>query len=129
MGCDLPWFEVPPSPLHSGNIKIFKAILDLCNILLPQVESAAHAALMKALWADTAFLAGQGVMDYSLIVGVDSPNGALVVGIIDFLRQVCTIFFPPYPIPVAGNVQLLTHWSICALALLITTRHCAAAHT
>lgn len=44
---------------------------------------------MKALWADTAFLAGQGVMDYSLLVGVDSPNGALVVGIIDFLRQVC----------------------------------------
>lgn len=43
---------------------------------------------MKALWADTAFLAGQGVMDYSLLVGVDSPNGALVVGIIDFLRQV-----------------------------------------
>lgn len=54
----------------------------------PQVESAAHQALMKALWADTAFLAGQGVMDYSLLVGVDSPNGALVVGIIDFLRQV-----------------------------------------
>lgn len=53
-----------------------------------QVESAAHQALMKALWADTAFLAGQGVMDYSLLVGVDSPNGALVVGIIDFLRQV-----------------------------------------
>ncbi|BDA49325.1 probable 1-phosphatidylinositol-3-phosphate 5-kinase FAB1C [Coccomyxa sp. Obi] len=51
------------------------------------VESSAHAALMKALWADTAFLAGQGVMDYSLIVGVDTPNGALVVGIIDFLRQ------------------------------------------
>ena len=53
-----------------------------------QVEPAAHEALMKALWADTAFLAGQGVMDYSLLVGVDSPNGALVVGIIDFLRQV-----------------------------------------
>ena len=54
----------------------------------PQVESGAHAALMRALWADTAFLAGQGVMDYSLLVGIDSPNGALVVGIIDFLRQV-----------------------------------------
>ncbi len=43
---------------------------------------------MAALWADTAWLAGQGVMDYSLLVGLDSPNGALVVGIIDFLRQV-----------------------------------------
>lgn len=50
---------------------------------------------MKALWADTAFLAGQGVMDYSLLVGVDSPNGALVVGIIDFLRQVRRIQTDP----------------------------------
>jgi len=52
-----------------------------------QVESGAHAALLAALWADTAFLAGQGVMDYSLLVGVDRPNRTLVVGIIDFLRQ------------------------------------------
>ena len=52
-----------------------------------QVESGAHAALLAALWADTAFLAGQGVMDYSLLVGVDRPGRVLVVGIIDFLRQ------------------------------------------
>ena len=32
-----------------------------------QVESAAQAALVKALWADTAFLAGQGVIVYSLM--------------------------------------------------------------
>ncbi len=51
------------------------------------MESGAHAALLAALWADTAFLAGQGVMDYSLLVGVDRPNRTLVVGIIDFLRQ------------------------------------------
>ena len=51
------------------------------------MESGAHAALMAALWADTAFLAGQGVMDYSLLVGVDRPGRVLVVGIIDFLRQ------------------------------------------
>lgn len=51
------------------------------------MESGAHAALLAALWADTAFLAGQGVMDYSLLVGVDRPGRVLVVGIIDFLRQ------------------------------------------
>ena len=52
------------------------------------MESGAHEALLAALWADTAFLAGQGVMDYSLLVGVDRPGRVLVVGIIDFLRQV-----------------------------------------
>ena len=57
------------------------------------MESGAHAALLAALWADTAFLAGQGVMDYSLLVGVDRPGRVLVVGIIDFLRQARS--YPP----------------------------------
>ena len=66
---------------------------------------------MKALWADTAFLAGQGVMDYSLIVGVDSPNGALVVGIIDFLRQVRTVVSSALPY-LAGQQYAATDTSI-----------------
>ena len=45
--------------------------------------------LDAALAADTAFLAGLGVMDYSLLLGVDRQNRQLVVGIIDFVRQVC----------------------------------------
>ena len=44
--------------------------------------------LDAALAADTAFLAGLGVMDYSLLLGVDRQNRLLVVGIIDFVRQV-----------------------------------------
>ena len=40
------------------------------------------------LWRDTAFLAGLGVMDYSLLVGLDSHTHRLVIGIIDFIRQV-----------------------------------------
>ncbi len=69
---------------------------------------------MKALWADTAFLAGQGVMDYSLLVGVDSPNGALVVGIIDFLRQVratlqtCAASVPAYMGPGLSDPVIFT---------------------
>ena len=43
---------------------------------------------MSALAADTAFLASLGVMDYSLLLGVDRQNRQLVVGIIDFVRQV-----------------------------------------
>ena len=44
--------------------------------------------LEEALWADTAFLAALGVMDYSLLVGIDRESSQLVVGIIDFVRQV-----------------------------------------
>ena len=38
--------------------------------------------------ADTSFLSGLGVMDYSLLVGVDKARGELVVGVIDYIRQV-----------------------------------------
>ena len=43
--------------------------------------------LEAALYWDTAFLAFHGVMDYSLLAGVDRERGQLVVGIIDYLRQ------------------------------------------
>ncbi|DBA97431.1 hypothetical protein WJX77_010396 [Trebouxia sp. C0004] len=51
------------------------------------VDQAAHANLEAVLWRDTAFLAGLGVMDYSLLVGLDSHTHRLVIGIIDFIRQ------------------------------------------
>ena len=53
-----------------------------------QVDQAAHAHLEAVLWRDTAFLAGLGVMDYSLLVGLDTQQHRLVIGIIDFIRQV-----------------------------------------
>ena len=56
-----------------------------------QVDQAAHANLEAVLWRDTAFLAGLGVMDYSLLVGLDSHSHRLVIGIIDFIRQVCPV--------------------------------------
>ena len=80
------------------------------------MESSAHAALMKALWADTAFLAGQGVMDYSLIVGVDMPNGALIVGIIDFLRQVqCPLHFAHISREVVCHCESIAALMFCSM--------------
>ena len=52
------------------------------------MEQQAYEQLERVLWADTAFLASMGVMDYSLLVGVDRSNHTLVIGIIDFIRQV-----------------------------------------
>ncbi|SCU98968.1 LADA_0H16490g1_1 [Lachancea dasiensis] len=42
--------------------------------------------LRASLWNDTLFLAKMNVMDYSLVVGVDSNDHTLTVGIIDFIR-------------------------------------------
>ena len=96
------------------DVPLGKETSNFIGLLHTQVESAAHAALMKALWADTAFLAGQGVMDYSLLVGVDSPNGALVVGIIDFLRQVCTgLSSRGYCRPCRVDHSCIVHMSAC----------------
>ena len=76
------------------------AYQDVCELM--QVGSDAHARLLRALWSDTAFLAGLGVMDYSLLVGMDKSNGTLVVGIIDFIRQANCSF-----IHSAGKVQAI----------------------
>ncbi|WVQ65810.1 uncharacterized protein L199_003988 [Kwoniella botswanensis] len=42
--------------------------------------------LRTALFNDTLFLSNLNVMDYSLVVGVDSENHELVVGIVDYIR-------------------------------------------
>lgn len=42
--------------------------------------------LRASLWNDTLFLEKMNVMDYSLVVGIDSTNNELVVGIIDCIR-------------------------------------------
>jgi 1-phosphatidylinositol-3-phosphate 5-kinase len=42
--------------------------------------------LRSSLYNDSKFLADVNVMDYSLVVGVDSKHGELVVGIVDYQR-------------------------------------------
>ncbi|XP_066249810.1 1-phosphatidylinositol 3-phosphate 5-kinase isoform X1 [Euwallacea similis] len=42
--------------------------------------------LLAAIHNDTEFLSTQSVMDYSLLVGLDSTNRELVLGIIDYIR-------------------------------------------
>lgn len=58
----------------------------MCPLCTPQapilVEQGALRAMEASLWADTAFLAGLGVMDYSLLVGVDKVR-----------REACGVLF------------------------------------
>ncbi|KAK7279745.1 hypothetical protein RJT34_24802 [Clitoria ternatea] len=51
------------------------------------VGHKAKRVLQRAVWNDTSFLNSINVMDYSLLVGVDSQKRELVCGIIDYLRQ------------------------------------------
>lgn len=77
-----------------------------------QVKQEVHAELERALWNDTAFLSGLGVMDYSLLVGVHKASNTLVVGIIDFIRQVCFSDSLPFPPSAAFGEETreLTHY-------------------
>ncbi|XP_048546330.1 putative 1-phosphatidylinositol-3-phosphate 5-kinase FAB1C [Triticum urartu] len=77
------------NPDTSGNNKV---LLDL-NLLETLhtkpifLGSKAKRRLERAVWNDTSFLASVGVMDYSLLVGIDEEKKELVMGIIDYLRQ------------------------------------------
>ncbi|CBI38138.3 unnamed protein product, partial [Vitis vinifera] len=51
------------------------------------VSRKAKRVLQRAVWNDTTFLNSINVMDYSLLVGVDTQRHELVCGIIDYLRQ------------------------------------------
>ncbi|XP_065847316.1 putative 1-phosphatidylinositol-3-phosphate 5-kinase FAB1D isoform X2 [Euphorbia lathyris] len=51
------------------------------------VSNKSKRILERAVWNDTTFLNSINVMDYSLLVGVDTKRRELVCGIIDYLRQ------------------------------------------
>ena len=53
----------------------------------PRSQPSAKKRLETAIGHDTTFLGALGVMDYSLLVGLDAGRGELVVGIIDYVRQ------------------------------------------
>ncbi|CAN6459146.1 unnamed protein product [Victoria cruziana] len=59
---------------------------DMCTSPLFVGRKTKHL-LQRAIWNDTAFLTSINVMDYSLLVGVDSERHELVCGIIDYMRQ------------------------------------------
>lgn len=50
------------------------------------VREHSKKLLRSSLWNDTLFLAMMNVMDYSLVIAIDTENHELVVGIIDFIR-------------------------------------------
>ncbi|CAK9168125.1 unnamed protein product [Ilex paraguariensis] len=71
----------------SGDVLLDQNFVNDMNISPLYVSRKAKRILQRAVWNDTAFLNSIHVMDYSLLVGVDTQRRELVCGIIDYLRQ------------------------------------------
>ncbi|XP_031247184.1 putative 1-phosphatidylinositol-3-phosphate 5-kinase FAB1D [Pistacia vera] len=71
----------------SGNVLLDQNFVNDMNSSPLYVSNKAKRILQRAVWNDTTFLNSIDVMDYSLLVGVDTERQELVCGIIDYLRQ------------------------------------------
>ncbi|KAF2297462.1 hypothetical protein GH714_023871 [Hevea brasiliensis] len=71
----------------AGDVLLDQNFVNDMNSSPLYVSSKAKRLLERAVWNDTTFLNSIKVMDYSLLVGVDTEQGDLVCGIIDYLRQ------------------------------------------
>ncbi|XP_057531728.1 putative 1-phosphatidylinositol-3-phosphate 5-kinase FAB1D [Amaranthus tricolor] len=71
----------------AGDVLLDQNFVNDMNSSPLYVGQKAKRLLQRAVWNDTTFLKDIGVMDYSLLVGVDRERRELVCGIIDYLRQ------------------------------------------
>ncbi|XP_048424756.1 putative 1-phosphatidylinositol-3-phosphate 5-kinase FAB1D isoform X2 [Pyrus x bretschneideri] len=71
----------------SGDVLLDQNFVNDMNSSPLYVSNKAKRILQRAVWNDTTFLNSINVMDYSLLVGVDTERRELVCGIIDYLRQ------------------------------------------
>ncbi|EEF29076.1 phosphatidylinositol-4-phosphate 5-kinase, putative [Ricinus communis] len=71
----------------SGDVLLDQNFVNDMNSSPLYVNNKAKRLLERAVWNDTTFLNSINVMDYSLLVGVDTQRRELVCGIIDYLRQ------------------------------------------
>lgn len=51
------------------------------------VDEKTKTQLQAAIWNDTMFLSVVGVMDYSLLLGLNINSKHIVIGIIDYIRK------------------------------------------
>jgi len=61
-------------------------LLELINEQPLFIREYSKNLLFTSVWKDTSFLSQLNVMDYSLVVGVDSETHELITGIVDYIR-------------------------------------------
>ncbi|KAK4490086.1 hypothetical protein RD792_000741 [Penstemon davidsonii] len=70
-----------------GDVLLDQNFVNDMNVSPLYVSRKSKRNLQRAVYNDTNFLNSINVMDYSLLVGVDTQRRELVCGIIDYLRQ------------------------------------------
>ncbi|XP_006351186.1 putative 1-phosphatidylinositol-3-phosphate 5-kinase FAB1D isoform X1 [Solanum tuberosum] len=70
-----------------GDVLLDQNFVNDMKIAPLYVGTRSKRNLQRAVWNDCGFLNSVNVMDYSLLVGVDTQHRELVCGIIDYLRQ------------------------------------------
>ncbi|KAK4057967.1 Mitochondrial distribution and morphology protein 12 [Microbotryomycetes sp. JL221] len=78
--------KVTVSPDKPNEVLMDENLLQMANTNPLYVREDSKRLLKVAIYNDTLFLSNLNVMDYSLVVGVDSVKQELVVGIVDFIR-------------------------------------------
>ncbi|KAL9144756.1 hypothetical protein ABFS82_14G316700 [Erythranthe guttata] len=72
---------------NSGDVLLDQNFVNDMNVSPLYVSRKSKRNLQRAIYNDTNFLNSINVMDYSLLVGVDTQSRELGCGIIDYLRQ------------------------------------------
>ncbi|PIN23333.1 Phosphatidylinositol-4-phosphate 5-kinase [Handroanthus impetiginosus] len=72
---------------NSGDVLLDQNFVNDMNVSPLYVGRKSKRHLQRAVYNDTNFLNSINVMDYSLLVGVDTQRRELACGIIDYLRQ------------------------------------------
>ncbi|TCD70122.1 1-phosphatidylinositol-3-phosphate 5-kinase [Steccherinum ochraceum] len=75
-----------PSTGRENEVLLDENLVETAHLTPFYLREHSKRILRGALFNDSRFLADFNVMDYSLLVGVDSTNNELVVGIVDYVR-------------------------------------------
>ncbi|THH30631.1 hypothetical protein EUX98_g3545 [Antrodiella citrinella] len=75
-----------PSTGRENEVLLDENLVETAHLAPFYLREHSKRILRGALFNDSRFLADINVMDYSLLVGVDSANNELVVGIVDYVR-------------------------------------------
>jgi 1-phosphatidylinositol-3-phosphate 5-kinase len=73
-------------PFYPSSVPCVDSPLPAAHLLPFYLREHSKRIMRGALWNDSKFLAQLNIMDYSLLVAVDSENNDLIVGIVGGFR-------------------------------------------
>ena len=105
--------ELPPIAERVGQVLLDDNLMELTRGRPFPLKHRAKLFFHKAVQNDTLFLSIVNVVDYSILAGFDENTHEVVVGIIDYMRQVNT------------SKRLLCIRCVDSVALMLTNKYFA----